>query len=98
MSPLFDELLAVLQAPGRSALDEVMRAELGSQVRAVVGNLPPEQRMVVVLRYTQNLSYEEIAGILGCSTGTIASRLNRVHKVLERRLSRFVGATGGNRV
>jgi RNA polymerase sigma-70 factor (ECF subfamily) len=98
MSPLFDELLAALQAPGRSALDEVMRAELGTQVRAVVGNLPPEQRMVVVLRYTQNLSYEEIAGILGCSTGTIASRLNRVHKVLERRLSRFVGVTGGNRV
>jgi RNA polymerase sigma-70 factor (ECF subfamily) len=67
-------------------------------VRSVVGSLPPEQRMVIVLRYTQGLSYEEIAVILGCSTGTIASRLNRVHKVLERRLSRLAGATGGNRV
>ena len=31
----------------------------------------------------------EIAAILGTSTGTIASRLNRIHRTLERRLSRF---------
>ena len=98
MLPLIDEFLEALQSPGESALDEVVRAELGARVRSVVGSLPPEQRMVIVLRYTQGLSYDEIAGILGCSSGTIASRLNRVHKVLERRLSRLVGATGGNRV
>ena len=73
-------------------------AERGSRVRSAVGSLPPEQKMMIVLRYTQGLTYEQIAGILGCSTGTIASRLNRVHKVLERRLSRLAGATGGNRV
>jgi DNA-directed RNA polymerase specialized sigma24 family protein len=32
------------------------------------------------------LSYEEIAGVLGLSKGTVASRLNRGHKVLARRL------------
>jgi RNA polymerase sigma-70 factor (ECF subfamily) len=47
--------------------------------------------MVIVLRYTRGLSYDEIAGILGCAAGTIASRLNRAHKVLERRLSRLAG-------
>jgi RNA polymerase sigma-70 factor (ECF subfamily) len=98
MMPLIDEFLEALRAPGESVLDEVVRAERGSRVRSVVASLPPEQRMVIVLRYTQGLSYEEIAAILGCSTGTIASRLNRVHKVLERRLSRLVGATGGDRV
>ena len=98
LMPLMDEFLDALRAPGESALDEVVRAERGSRVRSVVGSLPPEQRMMIVLRYTQGLSYEEIAAILGCSTGTIASRLNRVHKVLERRLSRVAGATGGNRV
>jgi len=96
--PLVDELLEVLEAPERSVLDEVLRSELGSRVRAVVGSLPPDQRMVIVLRYTQGLSYDEIAGIMDCSAGTIASRLNRVHKVLERRLSRFVDASGRNRV
>jgi len=42
---------------------------------------------VVVLRYTEGLSYDQIAEIVGCSAGTVASRLNRAHKVLERRLA-----------
>jgi RNA polymerase sigma-70 factor (ECF subfamily) len=98
LMPLVDGLLDALQSPGASALDEMMRSELSSRVRAVVESLPPDQRMVIVLRYTQGLSYDEIAVILGCSTGTIASRLNRVHKLLERRLSRLAGTQGGNRV
>jgi len=40
----------------------------------------------VILRYTEELSYDQIAEILGCPTGTVASRLNRAHKLLERRL------------
>jgi RNA polymerase sigma-70 factor (ECF subfamily) len=89
LTPLVDELLTILRAPDVSVLDEVLRNEMSGQVRAVVASLPPEQRMVIVLRYTQGLSYEEIAGILGCSPGTIGSRLNRIHKVLERRLWRL---------
>jgi RNA polymerase sigma-70 factor (ECF subfamily) len=98
LAPLVDDLIGLLRAPGESTLDQMMKSELCDKVRSAVGSLPPEQRMVVVLRYTQGLSYEEIAEILGCSTGTIASRLNRVHKVLERRLARFAGFEGGNRV
>jgi RNA polymerase sigma-70 factor (ECF subfamily) len=93
--PLVDSFLDFLRAPGRSALDEVLRAEMSAHVRTVVETLPPEQRMVIVLRYTEGLSYEEIAAILGCPAGTIASRLNRVHKTLERRLVRLAGADGG---
>ena len=89
--PMMDELLAGLRAPGQSALDEVLRSELSGRVRSAVAGLPPEQRIVIVLRYTQGLSYDEIAEILGCSTGTVASRLNRAHKTLGRRL-------GGDRV
>jgi RNA polymerase sigma-70 factor (ECF subfamily) len=54
-----------------------------------VAKLSPEHRVVIVLRYTQELSYEEIAEVLACSRGTVASRLNRAHKILERRLKRF---------
>jgi RNA polymerase sigma-70 factor (ECF subfamily) len=88
-TPLVDELLSILQSPDLSVLDEVLRSEMSGQVRAVVASLPPEQRMVIVLRYTQGLSYEEIAAILGCSPGTIGSKLNRIHKILERRLRRL---------
>lgn len=90
LMPLVDGFLDLMHAPGGSALDEVLRAEMSAHVRGVVESLPPDQRMVIVLRYTQGLSYEEIAGILGCPAGTIASRLNRIHKVLERRLKRLV--------
>jgi RNA polymerase sigma-70 factor (ECF subfamily) len=91
LMPLANDLLDALQAPGESALDGVLRSELSGRVRSAIAGLPPDQRIVIVLRYTQGLSYDEIAEILGCSTGTVASRLNRAHKILGRRL-------GGDRV
>jgi len=93
--PLVDELLDLVRASGEGVLHQLLRAELSERVRSVVGGLPPEQRMVIVLRYTQGLSYEEIADALRCSAGTVASRLNRAHKILERRLAHLVEARGG---
>jgi RNA polymerase sigma-70 factor, ECF subfamily len=87
LAPLLDEVLSLLRTPDISALDEVLRSEMSAQVKAVIDGLAPDQRIVVILRYTQGLSYDEIAEILGCAPGTIASRLNRAHKILERRLS-----------
>lgn len=92
LTPLFDEVLSVMRTPDLSVLDQVLRSELSAHVRSVVDGLAPDQRMVVVLRYTQGLSYDEIAEILGCAPGTIASRLNRAHKILARRLSRLASA------
>jgi RNA polymerase sigma-70 factor (ECF subfamily) len=48
----------------------------------------------VVLRYTEGLAYDQIAEVLGCSPGTVASRLNRAHKALERRLAHIVQQEG----
>ncbi len=89
LAPLVAGVLDLMRAPGANALEEVMRAEMSGQVKTAVETLPPEQRMVVVLRYTEGLSYDQIAEVMGCSAGTIASRLNRVHKVLQRRLFRL---------
>jgi RNA polymerase sigma-70 factor, ECF subfamily len=88
--PIADELLAVLRAPG-DALTSVMRTEMSERVQSAVEKLPAEQRIVVVLRYTEGLAYEQIAEVVGCSTGTVASRLNRAHKALERRLANWKG-------
>jgi RNA polymerase sigma-70 factor (ECF subfamily) len=86
LQPLLDEFLDVFGAPQRTTLDDLIGEEMQAEVRSVVARLAPEQRVVVVLRYTEGLSYEEIAEVLGCSRGTVASRLNRAHKALERRL------------
>jgi RNA polymerase sigma-70 factor (ECF subfamily) len=92
--PLADEFLATLRASG-DALAAMLRAEMAGRIRAAVEKLSPELRIVVVLRYTEGLSYDEIADVLGCSAGTVASRLNRAHKALERRLAHIVPNRGG---
>ena len=95
--PFIDELLDVLRAPRETVLQELLRAEFQEGVQQVVAKLSREHRIVVILRYTEDLSYEQIAEILGCSRGTVASRLNRAHKVLERRLSHLRRAPGVSR-
>jgi RNA polymerase sigma-70 factor (ECF subfamily) len=87
VAPFFDDLLDRLRAPAEGVLQRLVRCEVSEDVQRTVRRLSPEQRIVVVLRYTEDMSYEEIAEALGCSRGTVASRLNRAHKILERRLS-----------
>ena len=43
---------------------------------AVLGDLTPAQREVLLLRYREDLSYSECALVVGCSVGTIRSRLH----------------------
>jgi RNA polymerase sigma-70 factor, ECF subfamily len=93
--PYIEDLFDMVRASGESALQELLRAEMEKDVQQVVATLSPEHRMVIVLRYTEGLSYEQMAEILGCSRGTIASRLNRAHKVLERRLAHLRGGRRG---
>jgi RNA polymerase sigma-70 factor, ECF subfamily len=92
--PFIDRLLDSLRSSGETALEKLLRQEFSDQVRAAVGKLPPEQRIIVVLRYTEGLSYEEMAEVLGCARGTVASRLNRAHKALERRLAHLAKKGG----
>ena len=66
---------------------DLIRSETRRSVQAAVARLSPDLRMAVVLRYTQGLSYEEMADAMNCSPGTVASRLNRAHRQLARRLS-----------
>lgn len=51
-------------------------------VRQALARLSPKLRIVVLLRYFEDLSYEEIADATGVSAGTVASRLNRAHRSL----------------
>src|SRR6478609_3231277 len=51
-----------------------------------VRSLPPRQRAVVVLRYYEDLSEQEIADVLGCSTGTVKSTAHRALQTLRTAL------------
>ena len=62
------------------------RDERDQTIRAAISELKPKMRMPILLKYVEGFSYEEIAQVLGCSKGTVASRLNRGHKALAKRL------------
>lgn len=68
------------------------RVEIAENVKAAIGELRPKLRLPILLRYVEGMSYEEMAEVLNCSKGTIASRLNRGHKILARRLAHLRGA------
>ena len=65
---------------------DYLRAQTATSVRAAVAALPPKFRIAVLLRYFEDLSYEEMAKALHCSMGTVASRLSRGHRILAERL------------
>lgn len=67
--------------------DHHAQLEISAAVKAAVKELKPKLRMAILLKYFEGLSYEEMASVLGCSAGTVASRLNRGHKELARRLA-----------
>ncbi len=62
------------------------RTELSDTVRMAIATLKPKLRLPILLKYIEGLSYEEIAQVLGCAPGTVASRLNRGHKALAQKL------------
>jgi RNA polymerase sigma-70 factor (ECF subfamily) len=76
-----DEMDPNLLAGGPDAIAD--RDRLLEQ--AVMG-LPFKMREVVVLKYREGLSYDEMSRALGCAPGTVASRLNRALAELEERL------------
>jgi RNA polymerase sigma-70 factor (ECF subfamily) len=71
--------------------DDLARAQVAGSVQAALSSLPPKFRLPVLLRYFEELSYEEVASALNCSMGTVASRLSRAHKLLAQKLAPLRG-------
>src|SRR6185503_10608719 len=76
----------------RSQEKQFARLEVAEAVREAIAELKPKFRLPILLKYIEGLSYEEIASVMGCSKGTVASRLNRGHSQLAKRLSHLNNA------
>jgi RNA polymerase sigma-70 factor, ECF subfamily len=70
-----------LPAAGLSPADEAMRREAADKLREAVAALPEKHQRVILLRFFEEASLPEIAIVLGCSVGTVKSRL---HYALEK--------------
>jgi RNA polymerase sigma-70 factor (ECF subfamily) len=61
-------------SPG--AADAEFSPEDAAAIHVRLSQLSPEHREVLLLRFMEDLSYEQIAGVTGCSPGTVRSRLH----------------------
>jgi len=78
-------------------LGNVLDAEACRVLDRAVCELSLEQRAVFVLRTVEEMSYEEIAGALGISPGTVMSRLFRARERLAKALAPYLGPAARRR-
>ncbi len=64
-------------SPLDNAEERLIQTEQIAAVQAAIKELSDDHRIILVLRDMQNMSYEDIAEILGMPMGTVRSRLNR---------------------
>jgi RNA polymerase sigma-70 factor (ECF subfamily) len=76
--------LAGLTDHGSSPDQTAQLREQADRVRACLAALPPKHQQVIYLRFYVDDSLEEIAGALGCSVGTVKSRLFNALEKLRR--------------
>jgi RNA polymerase sigma-70 factor (ECF subfamily) len=81
---------AALEASETAApITENDGSSLSAAMRGALERLPAMQREVLLLRYMNDLSYGEIALIVGCSVGTVRSRLHyakhQLHDLIDQR-------------
>ena len=62
--------------------------EDAAQIHAALDRLEPHHREVLVLRFLEELSYDDIANVVGCPVGTVRSRIHFAKGALQRLLER----------
>lgn len=85
--PLGETMPMMNPSDKRPQEKQYARRQVSEAVQAAIGELKPKFRLPILLKYIEGLSYEEIATVMSCSKGTVASRLNRGHSQLAKRLA-----------
>lgn len=85
-----DQVLESQDETARDPFSDVHDRELREGLMKALNDLTPEHKAVIVLRTVEGLSYKDIGEILGCSEGTVMSRLHYARKKLQEKLSAFL--------
>ena len=91
-----DESMPELPAKNEDPVERITRQQVREKVIHAVGKLPENMRLVVILSKYHGLSYDEIAGIMGCSVNAIKLRVHRAKAILAEELSDLRDETVGN--
>jgi RNA polymerase sigma-70 factor (ECF subfamily) len=71
-----------LESPLPSPEQNRERSEWRAEIAAVIRLLPPAYRELILLRHSQDLSYDEIAEVTGLPLGTVKNRLFRAREMM----------------
>lgn len=77
--------------------NELMSKQVAEIVNQILHDLPEELRSAITLREIEGLSYEEIAGIMGCPIGTVRSRIFRAREAIAEKLRPVLGISKDKR-
>lgn len=66
--------------------EEVESSELNHYIHQEISELPPKYRSIIILRYLEEFSLQEIASILDIPIGTVKTRIHRGREALRKRL------------
>jgi RNA polymerase sigma-70 factor, ECF subfamily len=69
--------------------DERFTAAHAERIHAALNELAPEHREVLVLRFLEDMSYEDVARVVGSPLGTVRSRIHYAKHALRRVLERM---------
>jgi RNA polymerase sigma-70 factor (ECF subfamily) len=75
----------------------LLSREIADTVNSTIDSLPEELRTAIQLRELEGMSYEEIAGIMGCPIGTVRSRIFRAREAIAERLRPLIGTSKDKR-
>ena len=70
----------------------LLQAELQEAISAAIAQLPEQQRLAIILRRYEELSYEDIARVLGLTVPSVKSLLFRARLLLREKLERYLDA------
>ena len=85
-----DDLLEAQNEVAQDPFSDVHDRELRESLVKAINELTPEHKAVIVLRTIEGLSYKDIGEILGCSEGTVMSRLHYARKKLQDKLRAYL--------
>ena len=77
--------------------DHLVQAELQAAVRQAIASLPDNQRMALVLRRYENLSYDKIAQTMGMSESAVKALLHRARETLKEKLKSYADSPPAKR-
>ena len=80
--------MAAVREPTPSVEDLVARRELTRVVERAMARLPEEQRTAIILKEYHELTFQEIADLVGCPLSTVKTRLYQGLAVLRRELAK----------